>query len=150
MRKVLVCLALVAATAWFAAPAAQARDLTFEERVAAQEAIEQVYWSHRIWPRENPGPKPLLSSVMPVEALRAKVEDYLKKSNALETWWRRPITTQQLQAELDRMSAGTHDGAMLRELYAALGDDPFVVAETLARQTLAGRLGACPSNRTGL
>jgi hypothetical protein len=31
------------------------RSLNFEERVAAQRAIEQVYWSHRIWPKENPG-----------------------------------------------------------------------------------------------
>ncbi len=139
MRKGLVCLALVAA-ACFAAPTSQARDLSFDERVAAQETIEQVYWNHRIWPKENPGPKPPLSAVMPAEALRAKVEDYLEESNALETWWRRPITGGQLQAELDRMSANTRDGAMLRELYEALGSDAFVIAETLARQTLAERL----------
>ena len=39
----------------------QARDLTFDERVPAQRAIEQVYWRHRIWPKENPRPKPPLS-----------------------------------------------------------------------------------------
>ena len=33
-----------------------ARDLTFEDRVKAQEAIERVYWNHRIWPKENPEP----------------------------------------------------------------------------------------------
>ena len=62
---------------------AQDRDLTFEQRVDAQRAIETVYWSHRIWPKENPLPKPPLEQVMPEEAIRAKVEDYLKKSNAL-------------------------------------------------------------------
>jgi hypothetical protein len=34
------------------------RRLTFDDRVRAQEAIERVYYEHRIWPKENPGPKP--------------------------------------------------------------------------------------------
>ena len=72
--------------------------------------------------------------------IRAKVEDYLKKSNALDKWWRHPITAVELQAEMDRMAKDTRDGATLQELYAALGNDPFVIAETLARQTLADRL----------
>ena len=29
------------------------RTLTFEERVAYQRAIEDVYWRHRIWPRNR-------------------------------------------------------------------------------------------------
>ncbi len=119
---------------------AVARDLGFEERVAAQRAIEEVYWRHRIWPRENPAPKPPLSVVLPDDAIRAKVEDYLRKSNALETWWQRPITVEQLQAELDRMARDTRDAEMLRELHAALGNDAFLIAETLARPTLVERL----------
>jgi hypothetical protein len=38
--------------------------LTFEERVAYQRAIEEVYWRHRIWPTENPDAKPPLDAVM--------------------------------------------------------------------------------------
>ena len=49
------------------------RTLTFDDRVAAQRAIEQVYWNHRIWPTENPTPKPPLSVVMSDEAIRVKV-----------------------------------------------------------------------------
>jgi len=116
------------------------RALTFEGRVAAQRAIEEVYWRHRIWPPENPGPKPPLDAVMPESAIRAKVEDYLKKSNALEKWWRRPITAEQLQAELDRMARDTRDPRLLRELFDALGGDASLIVETLARQTLAERL----------
>lgn len=119
---------------------AGARDITLEDRLAAQKAIEQVYWNHRVWPKENPGAKPPLSAVMPDRAIRAKVEDYLAKSNALETWWRRPITAEQLQAELDRMTKNTQDGAILNELYRALENDAGLIAETLARQTLAERL----------
>jgi hypothetical protein len=117
-----------------------ARELTFEQRVRAQEAIERVYWSHRIWPKENPGPKPPLSTVMPDAVIRAKVVDYLKKSHALDTWWQRPITAVQLQTEVDRMARSNRDATVLRELFDALGNDPFVIAETLARQTLAERL----------
>src|SRR2546427_6654612 len=103
-----------------------ARELTFEERVQAQRAIEEVYWRHRIWPKENPRPKPPLSAVMPDAAIRAKVEDYLKKSNALEILWGCPITSEQLQAEIDRMVANTRDSQMLRELFDALGNNPFL------------------------
>ena len=82
--------------------AASSRSLTLDERVAAQRAIEEVYWRHRIWPAENSTPKPSFDSIMPTAALRAKVEDYLAKSNALESWWGHAITGDQLQAELDR------------------------------------------------
>ncbi len=43
------------------------RTLTFAERVAYQRAIEEVYWRHRIWPRnggERLDPKPSLDAVM--------------------------------------------------------------------------------------
>ena len=43
---------------------ASQRTLTFAERVAYQRAIEEVYWRHRIWPKENPDPKPSLDAVM--------------------------------------------------------------------------------------
>jgi hypothetical protein len=59
---------------------ASARDVSFDDRLAAQKAIEQVYWDQRVWPKENPGVKPPLSAVMPDSAIRAKVEDYLAKS----------------------------------------------------------------------
>jgi len=60
------------------------RTLTFAERVEYQRAIEDVYWRHRIWPKENPDPKPPLNAVMPQTQLEKKVEDYLRDSQALE------------------------------------------------------------------
>src|SRR6266571_5405729 len=62
----------------------QAKTLTFGERVAYQRAIEEVYWHHRIWPRENPGAKPPLDAVMPQAQIEKKVQDYLRNSKALE------------------------------------------------------------------
>jgi hypothetical protein len=116
------------------------RTLTIAERVAYQRAIEEVYWRHRIWPKERPDPKPSLDAVMSQTQLEKKVSDYLGNSQALEDYWQQPITAQQLQAEMDRMAKDTRQPEMLRELFEALGNDPVVIAECLARPTLAERL----------
>src|SRR6266567_7070037 len=116
--------------------------LTFADRVAYQRAIEEVYWRHRIWPTENAEPKPSLDAVMSQAQLETKVEDYLRNSQALDDYWQRPITTEQLQAEMDRMARDTKQPDVLRELFSALGNDPFVIAECLARPLLAERLTA--------
>ena len=123
-----------------AASLASAAPPSFEERVKAQEAIERVYYAHRIWPAENPAPKPPFERMVPRAALEAKVRETLKKSAALEKFWQRPITAAQLQAEMDRMAAETKDPATLLELFAALDDDPTLIAECLARPALADRL----------
>ena len=117
--------------------------LSFAERVASQRAIEEVYWRHRIWPRsrgERPDPKPSLDAVMSQAQLEKKVADYLRKSRTNEDYWHRPITANELQAEMDRMGQHTKQPEMLRELFQALGNDPFLIAECLARPTLVERL----------
>jgi N-acetylneuraminic acid mutarotase len=114
--------------------------LTFAERVAYQRAIEGVYWRHRIWSKERPDPKPSLDAVMSQAKLENKVTDYLRKSQALEDYWRRPITAEQLQAEMDRMAQHTKQPEVLRELFQSLGNDPFVIAECFARPVLVERL----------
>jgi N-acetylneuraminic acid mutarotase len=129
----------IAAASTCIVPVATARELTFEERVKARTAIEGVYWSHRIWPRQNGEPKPPLSRVMPDPAIRAKVEDDLRKSNALGKISGRPVTAAELQREMDRMVVETRRPDVLRELFAVLGNDPFAVAETLARPLLVDR-----------
>ena len=114
--------------------------LTFADRVAYQRAIEEVYWRHRIWPKGRPDPKPSLDAVMSHGQLEKKVEDYLANSQALEDYWQRPISAEQLQAEMERMAQHTKQPEVLRELFAALGNDPFVIAECLARPALSERL----------
>src|SRR6476620_3238052 len=116
------------------------RTVTFEERLAYQRAIEDVYWRHRIWPKERPDRKPSLDAVMPQAQLEKKVEDYLRNSQALEDQRQRPLTAEQLQAEMDRMARNTKQPEILRELFEALGNDPFVIAECLARPLLSERL----------
>jgi len=105
-----------------AAKSAQQRTrLTLADRVAYQRAIEEVYWRHRIWPKERPDPKPALDEVMPSAQLEKKVADYLRKSQALEDYWQRPITPDQLQAEMRRIASHTKQPGVLREIFAALG-----------------------------
>ena len=124
----------------FGANAYQSRSLSFADRVAYQSAIEDVYWRHRIWPDTNAGPKPSLDAVMSQAQIEKKVEDYLRNSQALEDYWQRPITADQLQAEMERMASHTKQPEVLRELFEALGNDPFVIAECLARPVLTERL----------
>ena len=116
------------------------RTLTFAERVAYQRIIEDVYWRHRIWPKERSDPKPSLDAVTSQTQLEKKVTDYLRKSQALEDYWHRPITAEQLQAEMDRMAQHTRQPDVLHELFEALGNDPFVIAECLAKPLLTERL----------
>ena len=129
------------------------RTLSFAERVSYQRAIEEVYWRHRIWPKENPGPKPPLDAVMSQAELEKKVEDYLLDSQALEEKSHEPLNAGQLQAEMERMAAQSKQPEVLRELFQALGNDPFVVAECLARPVLTEHMTAAPGatqSKTGL
>jgi hypothetical protein len=113
--------------------------LTFGERVDYQRAIEEVYWRHRTWPSGSPDAKPSLDTMASRAQSENKVADYLRSSQALDHYWQRPITAEQLQAEMNRMAAHTKQPEVLRQLFQALGNDPFVVAECLARPTLAQR-----------
>ena len=124
----------------FGANGHESGTLSFAERVAYERAIEDVYWRHRIWPKERSDSKPPLDAVMSQVQLEKKVADYLRKSQALEDYWQRPITAGQLQAEMDRMAKNTKQSDVLRELFDALGNDPFVIAECLARPGLSDRL----------
>src|SRR4029077_8790942 len=128
--RALVGVLLAAATAWSiltgtplafshpqAASNASQRTLMFEERVAYQKAIEEVCWRHRIWPKENSKPKPSLGEVMSAQQIENKVLEYVRKSEALEDYWQRPITPDELQAEMERIGSYTKQPAMLRELF---------------------------------
>ena len=116
--------------------------LTLADRVAHQHAIEEVYWRYRIWPDERPDPKPPLDTVMSRAQLETKVMNYLRNSQALEDYGQRRITAEQLQAEMDRIAQNTKQPEILRELFEALGNDPFVIAECLARPVLSERMVA--------
>src|SRR6267142_395778 len=76
------------ATAKAAVPS-QSRQLFFEDRVAYQRAIEEVYWRHRIWPKERPDRKPAFDAVMSQATIEQKVQDYLRSLELLEEEWQK-------------------------------------------------------------
>ncbi|MBZ5639096.1 MAG: HYR domain-containing protein [Acidobacteriia bacterium] len=134
MRKVVVSLAITLAAVWQAVPSALARDLTFEERVKAQEAIDRAYYSF-LDQRAQPFEKAVTRN-----ALERKVHTYLKQSAVLARFWRTPVTAEALQKEMERISRSSGMPDRLRKLYAALGNDPFLIQECLARPILVDRL----------
>jgi N-acetylneuraminic acid mutarotase len=108
--------------------------LTFEERVAAQEAIEQVYFAHR-----TGGVVPFRDAV-PRRILEEKVRTYLRQSRALERLWATPVTPEMLQAELERIARSTRFPERLAQIYAALDHDPVLIQECFVRPVLVDRL----------
>lgn len=116
---------------------ATARDrLTADEHVAAQKAIESVYWKHRIWPKENKTAKPALEELLPDSKLNEKVISNLRKSAALKSFWQTLITPDQVQTEMKRMVKESKDHATLSEIFSALRNDPFLIAEGLVHPLL--------------
>jgi len=127
---VLVVPVLVAASVF----TVEARELTFEQRVEAQRAIERVYYSHQT------GAIRRFDEVVTREILEGKVRTYLKQSAALEQIWNTPVTAEALQHELHRIASSTRLPGRLREVYAALDEDAFVVQECFVRAVLVDRL----------
>src|SRR5207237_2661508 len=84
-----------------------AGSLSLEDRINAQAAIERVYYNHRIWPKENPNPKPPFEQVVSRNALQTRVNLYLKESALLDQFWQRPISSSQLQQEINRFTLET-------------------------------------------
>jgi hypothetical protein len=113
---------------------------TLADRSAYQYAIEDIYWRHRIWPKQNKGPKPSLDEVMSPGQIEQKVETYLRDSQLLADEWHRPITPEQLQAEMNRMASHSRQPEVLQGIFNALGNDPALIAECLARPVLSERL----------
>ena len=112
----------------------QARELTFDDRVRAQKAIDRVAYGHLIGARET------FEQAVPQEVLEARVLKYLKESVALETFWHRPITNGMLDSELRRIERQTQMPDRLEELYRALGGDSYLIKECLVRPELSDRL----------
>jgi len=108
--------------------------LTFEQRVAAQEAIERTRYPHLLDAHRS------FESALPRKRIEAHVRDYLRRSTALELFWQRPVSGAALRAELLRIETRTQDPERLRELYEALENDRFLLQECLARPTLVRRL----------
>ncbi len=127
-------MALMAGMSLWAAKPVPPRVLSFEERVRAQEAIERVYYSHQI------GTTAPFEKGIPRQVLEGKVRTYLKQSVALDRIWHTPVSAEALQRELERIARSTRFAHRLQEVYAALGNDAFVIQECFARPALVDRM----------
>lgn len=111
---------------------------SFDSRIAYQRALDAVTWKYTLFPSQND--KPTLAHVLPPEISQRRVEDSLRESNALADLWSRPLTPEQLQAEMLRIAQQTRQPDLLREQWQALNNDPELIAEVQVRSLLADRL----------
>jgi N-acetylneuraminic acid mutarotase len=120
------------------------RRLSIEERVDAQLRLEAVRQVRRIWPADNPQPRPSFDRVASEEAIRARVLADLDRSDELERLRGAPFSEEELDAELVRMRRNSRDPAGLDDLMAALRGDRLLLQECLARPAIVGRNGFRP------
>lgn len=113
--------------------------LSIDDRVRYQRKLEAVYWKHRLWPAENPKPKPSFDQVTTEADLRHQVETTVRQSLAWQVVRHQPVSGEELQAELDRIARQSRDTELLQELFDALDNDPAVIAECLVRPLLVQR-----------
>src|SRR5262252_8936339 len=139
MRAMLRLLVAFPVLAALAPIGALARELSFEERVEAQRAIERVYYSHQI------GAKLSFEEAVPREVLQAKVRAYLDQSSAREASLDKPISLQMLDAEAARIERAGNLPDRLKEIRAALGGDPLLFRECFVRPILVERLTRKPA-----
>jgi hypothetical protein len=118
---------------------ASERALSFEERVAYERRVQAVYFRYRTGSARTDR---TFDQVLPRSVSEARIDEILRRSAALETIFDTRITPEMLQDEVRRMSRETRRPDRLRELYAALDDDPYIVAEAIARPNLVDRLSS--------
>lgn len=112
--------------------------LSLGQRVTYQRVLDAITWQHTVFASDVS--KPSLSEVIPAEISQRKVEDSLRQSNALAALWSRPLTAEQLQAEMQRIAQRTRQPDLLRQQWQALQNDPQLIAELQIRPLLAERL----------
>ena len=125
---------ILSGTASNAGSHAPVRRLTFEERVAAQAAIERVYYRHQIGTEEP------FETAVPRAVLEAKVRTYLEQSTYVESALGRTVTVAMLADELERLARETRFPDRLLEIHTALGNDAKRLQECFARPVLVARL----------
>ncbi len=114
-----------------AAAAAPTED--FASRCAAREAVERVYYHHRL------GTKPPFEQALPPAALAQLVKFDLKKEAVLRKVYGVTLTPDMVAAEVRRIDTTTRAPEMLAEIKAALDHDPGKFAEVFAKPTLVER-----------
>jgi len=110
-----------------------ARDVTFADRVAAQEAIDRVYYSHQI------GTTKRFEDAVPRGALEDKVSRYMAEAELLGSRWGVKVTSSDLVSEWNRIRRETRLPDRLAEIRRALHDDSVLILECFVRPIVVDR-----------
>ncbi|WP_456448776.1 hypothetical protein [Thiolapillus sp.] len=116
------------------------KEFSLNQRVRCQETVQDINWSHTIWPDANQTSKPSRRQVLSSARLREQVEEQLRMETVLAQDYGVVIDQELLQGEMNRMAANSRIPTRLRELFEALGNDPHAIAECMARPALVVRL----------
>jgi N-acetylneuraminic acid mutarotase len=122
-----------ATLALFTATLAHGRELTFQDRARAEEAILRVYYAHQV------GATRAFDEAVPRAVIEDRVRRYLVESAALQRFWGGGPTSEDLRHEVDRIAAASRLPDRLQEIFDALGRDPVLIQECLARPVLVDR-----------
>jgi N-acetylneuraminic acid mutarotase len=134
MRRAIARSFLLGVAFFSLASAARARELSFEDRVAAEEEIQRVSYVHQV------GTTRPFEEAVPRTLLEGRVRTFLERAGALEQYWHTRIDEDALRREWRRIERETVYPDRLREIYRALGNDPVLIAECFVRPVLTLRL----------
>lgn len=101
--------------------------------VADREAIERVYYNHRL------GDKPVFEETLSHNQIRELVQRDLAKETRLKKHYGVEVSEAQVAAEVARINATTRAPEILIELKAALGNDRDRFARSVARPLVVER-----------
>ena len=102
--------------------------------VADRTAIEHVYYNHRL------GQKPPFEQTLTSAMLEHMVRLDFRKETVLKQTYGVEITSNMINAEVQRIKTTTRAPEVLAEIKAALGNDPGRFAASLAKPLLVERL----------
>jgi hypothetical protein len=114
--------------------AAAGRSDEFGARCADREAIERIYYNHRL------GQKPPFEQTLPPATLENLVRLDLRKEAVLKKNYSVEITPAMLDAEVQRINTTTRAPEMLAEIKTALDNDSDRFANVFAKPNLVERL----------
>jgi N-acetylneuraminic acid mutarotase len=116
------------------AEVAAAPNLTFKDRLAAQETLERISHAHML------GQPSSFHEIYPPTLTEARVRDYLRMSAALQSYWGTPVDARMLEREMERIAGATRMPERIEEVYTALGNNPVLIQECFIRPLVVQRL----------
>ncbi len=111
-----------------------------ENLIECKTTLDEIKWSHNLWPKQNKTPKPKFTDVVDKNSIRQSVENSIKMQVLLQERFGLKITPKMLQDDMQRMANDTQNPDGLRELFANLNNDANTIAQCLSRQYLVNKL----------